>query len=172
MKRELHGLVARFRDVGDCRIEDQNATESNAATCDAVQTPIRFELAQRQDRHNAHRHMIHRVHMAQGQPDHVCYGIERERHVASGHDDSACASTSHARRQDRIRNGRGASNSQGCCEPASAAMLLKQPIWPTSRKTPWRYSSPMMNPRMRGSSPQLQLLLDILLRQESVNHRS
>jgi hypothetical protein len=120
----------------------------------ADQTPMSFEPAQQQDRHSVNRHTIRRVHMAGEQLDHYCRDVDRERV-----DDQRVIQLSNAHREDQIRNARGASNSQGCCEPASAAILLKQPICPTSCKTPWRYSSPMMNRRMRSCSPQLQLLL-------------
>lgn len=120
----------------------------------ADQPPTCSKPAQRQGRHNAHRHTIRRVHMARGQRDHGFRRFDRERV-----DDQRGLQQSNAHKEDQIRNGHGASNSQGCCEPASAAILLKQPTCPTSCKTPGRYSSPLMNPRMRGCSPQLQLLL-------------
>jgi len=108
--------------------------------------------------HDMRRITISHLH---SQLEHGFPRLDRERV-----DDQRGLQPSNAHRNDHFPNGRGASNSQGCCEPASAAILLKQPTCPTFRKSPWRYSPFVMNPRMRGRSPQLQLVR-LLLRQES-----
>lgn len=53
-------------------------------------------------------------------------------------------------------NGCDASNSQGCCEPASAAASLKQSTSPTSCKTPRGKRSTGLNTKVQVGIPQSQ----------------
>ena len=89
------------------------------------------EPAHRQDRRSKHRHTIRRVQKVLGQLDHGFRRVDRERV-----DGQRVFQTSNAHREDHIRNGRGASNSQGCCEPASSAMSPKKSPSPTFCITP------------------------------------